>query len=98
VPAAAGGFVLTGRQYVYQLSVGSTASHTCARVFNGSVLCWGLNDEGQLGYGHTNNIGDDESVSSAGFIAGGMGFLSVSVGLSHTCGLCNSTDGNVFVK
>lgn len=30
------------------------------------VLCWGYNYYGQLGYGHTDDIGDDESPVSAG--------------------------------
>lgn len=41
--------------------------HNCALLEDRSVRCWGLNGQGQLGYGHTNHIGDDEppgSVSS----------------------------------
>jgi len=30
------------------------------------MLCWGENYDGQLGYGHPDNIGDDESPVSAG--------------------------------
>ena len=40
--------------------------HTCAVLDTEAVRCWGLNDEGQLGYGHTRNIGDDETPASAG--------------------------------
>jgi alpha-tubulin suppressor-like RCC1 family protein len=40
-----------------QISVGE--SHACALMANNTVKCWGRNQRGQLGYGHTNNIGDD---------------------------------------
>ena len=33
---------------------------TCAVLIDGSLRCWGLNDHGQLGLGHTDPIGDDE--------------------------------------
>jgi len=44
---------------------------TCTRHVGGSVRCWGsgsagYNFYGQLGYGHTNNIGDNEHPVSAG--------------------------------
>lgn len=36
------------------------ASHTCAVLEGGDLRCWGMNLGGQLGYGHTENIGDNE--------------------------------------
>lgn len=41
-------------------------AHTCARLNNGAVRCWGLGIHGQLGYGNMESIGDDESPASAG--------------------------------
>lgn len=40
--------------------------HTCALLDDHEILCWGLNDYGQLGYGDTQLRGDDESPASAG--------------------------------
>ncbi|CAE7656601.1 HERC3 [Symbiodinium pilosum] len=34
-------------------------SNTCAILDNGALKCWGFNLYGQLGLGHSNNMGDD---------------------------------------
>ena len=53
---------------VAQIDAGG--NHTCAILAEtNEVLCWGLNIDGQLGYGHTDDIGDDELPSAAGPIA-----------------------------
>ncbi len=39
---------------------GHFGDSTCAVLTDGTLRCWGLNDHGQLGLGHTENIGDDE--------------------------------------
>ena len=46
----------TGRTAV---EISSGDSLYCARLDNGTVKCWGRNTYGQLGQGHTNNLGDD---------------------------------------
>lgn len=42
-----------------QLALGGL--HSCAILTDDSVRCWGVNSEGQLGYGDTYTIGDDEN-------------------------------------
>jgi alpha-tubulin suppressor-like RCC1 family protein len=37
------------------LMVSAGLYHTCAVMVNGSILCWGLNQDGQLGTGNTAN-------------------------------------------
>lgn len=40
--------------------------HNCAILSSDTLRCWGHNKFGQLGYGHTNDIGDDETPVGAG--------------------------------
>jgi alpha-tubulin suppressor-like RCC1 family protein len=61
--------------------------HTCALSGEGRVRCWGLNDYGQLGYGHTETIGDDETPATAGDVDVGGVVTQISLGLHHTCAL-----------
>ena len=67
--------------------------HTCARLNNGAVRCWGLSTFGQLGYGNTNNIGDNESLASAGDVNVGGIVVQLAAGREHTCALLDT--GNV---
>jgi alpha-tubulin suppressor-like RCC1 family protein len=69
------------------VKVATGGSHTCAILDDGSVLCWGQGVYGQLGYGNTNNIGDNESPASAGPVAFGFGrkAVAISAGDQHTC-------------
>lgn len=47
-------------------SIASGDAHSCALLESGSLRCWGANDEGQLGYPHRRDIGDDETPAAAG--------------------------------
>ncbi len=67
---------------------------SAALCSDGTVACWGLNDEGQLGNGGTNNsplpVAVNTGTNSALF---GKTVVAISSGLSHTLAL--SSDGTL---
>lgn len=85
-PASSGDIPLGGR--AIQVSAGD--SHTCAILESGAVRCWGKNTDGQLGYGHTRDIGDDETPASAGDVPLGGRAIQISAGTWHTCALLDT--------
>ena len=87
-PASAGNVDVGGT--VVQVSAGGL--HTCVLLDTGNVRCWGYNEYGQLGYKHTNNIGDDEFPSTAKDVDVGGTVVQVSAGYAHTCALLNTGD------
>jgi alpha-tubulin suppressor-like RCC1 family protein len=78
---------------VTQLAAGG--GFTCALLSTGSVRCWGANEFGQLGYGHTNRVGDTPGNTPA--IAGdaliGAPVVGIAAGHSHACAVLNT--GNI---
>jgi alpha-tubulin suppressor-like RCC1 family protein len=75
------------------ISAGGT--HTCALLDDRSVRCWGEAGAGQLGYGNTEDIGDDETPGSAGPVDVGAGrtVAAITAGDVHTCARLD--DGSV---
>jgi len=70
---------------IQQVSVGS--SFTCATSKSGAIVCWGNNDDGQLG--DTTNTGSSTAATQVKF-SGGValtGMRHVSAGAEHACAL-----------
>lgn len=61
--------------------------NTCAWIEGGRVRCWGENNQGQLGYGNTDGVGDDESPADAGDLQLPGPVLNVSSGDAHSCAM-----------
>ncbi len=87
VPAAVEAEILIGGE-VIELIAGK--GHTCALLEGGRVRCWGWNEYGQLGYGHREDIGDDEIPASGGDIDLGGTAQQVAANNNHTCTLLES--------
>lgn len=67
------------------VAIAAGADHTCALTGQQEVWCWGANEAGQLGYGHTDAIGDDETPQSAGPVDVGGVPVALTAGAAHTC-------------
>jgi alpha-tubulin suppressor-like RCC1 family protein len=82
-PSAAGDVDVGG--VVTQISAG--IDHVCVVLDNGQVRCWGRSEAGELGYGNTKTIGDDEAPSAAGNVDVGGRVIRVEVGGATSCAL-----------
>jgi alpha-tubulin suppressor-like RCC1 family protein len=74
------------------VAISAGTFHTCAILDNGRVRCWGAGLSGRLGYGNTNDIGDNELPGSVGPVDLGAGrkAVAMSAGGSHTCALLDN--------
>lgn len=84
--ASAGDVEIGGK--VVQLSAGKF--HTCALLENNAVRCWGHGFFGQLGYGNTEDIGDDETPKQAGDVDIDATVVQLAAGGLHTCVLLDT--------
>ena len=97
LPSSVGPVSITKTPGVTAVSIAVWYQHTCALLSDDSVKCWGKNEHGQLGYGNTETIGDDELPSSIGPVSvtttAGVTVKQLSLGYAHTCVLLS--DGSV---
>ena len=64
------------------LSGSGSGNHTCARVYDEDVMCWGANESGQIGDGTTT---DRPTAVNLGLCSCDDPVLLVSTGAAHTC-------------
>ncbi len=67
-------------------SIAAGGGHSCAVLANGTVRCWGLNTDGQLGYG--------ERLGTPVAVPGVAGARAIAAGPAHTCAVLG--DGRVM--
>jgi hypothetical protein len=77
--------------YVWRFNTGRKfavgGGHTCARLDNGQIKCWGNNGAGQLGLGDTSTRGDgvNEMGDNLPAVDLGSGRTALAAGTSYTC-------------
>ena len=84
-----------------QLPIGSSATavslgldHSCVIIDNGSVFCWGNNQNGKLGVGNTTNTGDWRYSPHPVLMPTGTSAISITTGDRHSCMIIDN--GNTF--
>ncbi len=71
------------------VSLAAGGEHTCGLTAAGAAYCWGSNSNGQLGNG---TIGGTNIAAAP--VSGGLTFVVLSAGGSHTCGV--TPDGSIY--
>jgi alpha-tubulin suppressor-like RCC1 family protein len=74
------------------LAIALGERHGCAILDTHQVWCWGEGSQGRLGYGNTNDIGDNELPSAAGPVDLGPGRTAraITAGENHTCAILDN--------
>jgi alpha-tubulin suppressor-like RCC1 family protein len=66
------------------IAISAKGSHTCALLDDGSVTCWGYNEQGQLGDGTNIDRNIPTPISSLGT---GRTAVTISSGVFHSCAI-----------
>lgn len=72
------------------VALSAGADHTCARMADETVQCWGNNASGQLGLGHTSAVGDTEHPGPAVSRVELTRVQQIAAGGNTTCALTDS--------
>ena len=68
------------------VAIAAGRRHACVVTVNKTVRCWGLNANGQLGYGHVNTIGDNELPKVSGDVnINNDKAVALALGYAHSC-------------
>lgn len=67
------------------IAVRAGGIHTCVLREDGSVVCWGRGNFGELGYGDEDEVGDDEDPADVGPVNFGGSATQLALGFSSTC-------------
>lgn len=78
--------VLTDHAFV---SIGVGQQHACGVTTTGDAYCWGINWYGNLGVGSAGGDGGFSRSTTPVLVSGGLKFVQISAGGSHTCALAD---------
>ncbi len=74
---------------IFEISVGG--DHACGRTNSGKVICWGLNQNGQLGVEDKNNRGDSENdINHPVNLGKNRRAIKIFAGGAHSCALLDN--------